>query len=256
MGAAEPDPVTVRLPRPVDRRLRLGPFPSARDALKFAGYASVGLVAVPLAGPLALAPFALAGFLIAMYRRDGRPLDDHVVGYVAWRWRHRFPGRRAEATGSVGDGAVARAGRGRMVAILRAGGVPVAFLPPGDARALFESTRRWLDGLDGGAYIALDAEPIRPDRYRPSAPAHTEAEATAREGYDEVVRLLLRRRRSRRVAIVLWETPEPAGVGRLEDRARFTAEALRSLGVATERLSGARLRAELRRLSLGTGGTA
>jgi hypothetical protein len=127
--------------------------------------------------------------------------------------------------------------------------VPVAFLPPDDARTLFEATRRWLDGLDGAIYLVADATPFRVAPYRPLAPVG-DADRAARDGYDEVVRLLLRRRRARRVAVVLWEGSNAAGVARLEGRVHATDEALRGLGVATERLRGAELRSELARLGL------
>jgi hypothetical protein len=241
--------VTIPLPRPVDRRLHLGPFPSARDALKFAGYACAGLVAVPLAGPAAVVPFAGLGFLVAVYRRDGRALDDRVAGYLAWRWRRRSRHRPTRDSGPTSAGATALLAGGRVAAVVRAGGVPVAFLPPDDARTLFEGTRRWLDALDGGVYLVADATPFRAAPFRPNAPVGS-ADRAARDGYDEVVRLLLRRRRARRVAVVLWESADPAGVARLEGRVQATDDALRTLGVTTERLRGAELRSELARLAL------
>ncbi|MCI4356278.1 MAG: hypothetical protein L3K18_03925 [Thermoplasmata archaeon] len=244
--------VSIPLPRPVDRRLHLGPFPSARDALKFAGYACAGLVAVPLAGPAAVVPFAGLGFLLAVYRRDGRALDDRVAGYLAWRWRRRLRHRPSGDAGSTSAGATALVGGGRVAAVVRAGGVPVAFLPPDDARSLFEGTRRWLDALDGGVYLVADATPFRAAPFRPKAAAGP-ADRAARDGYDEVVRLLLRRRRARRVAVVLWEPADPAGVARLEGRVQATSEALRGLGLATERLRGAELRSDLARLALSGG---
>ncbi len=157
---------TVGIPRPVDRRLHLGPFPSARDALKFAGYAAVGLVAVPVAGPVAVVPFALVGFVVAIHRGEGRPLDERVVGYLAWRWRRRV---RVPSGASVGTPARAaartmRVGSGRVAAVLIAGGVPVAYLPPADARALFEATRRWLAALDGPLYLVARSAALDPTR--------------------------------------------------------------------------------------------
>ena len=205
---------TVAVPRPVDRRLHLGPFPSARDALKFAGYAAAGLVAIPLAGPVAVVPFAFLGFVVAVHRREGRSPDERVLGYLAYRWRRRFPGSSRPTAGvrSPTAARTMRVGSGRLAGAVLAGGVPVGYLPPSDARALFEATRRWLASLDGPLYVvvrsgAVDPEPFVPD---PSTDPET-PDAAARAGYVDVVRLLLRRRRSRRVALVLWEPADPAG---------------------------------------------
>ncbi|MCI4328271.1 MAG: hypothetical protein L3K01_02710 [Thermoplasmata archaeon] len=252
---SDPDPLAVALPRPVDRKLHLGPFPSARDALKFAGYASVGVVAIPFAGPGAVVPFALAGFLFAVHRREGRAFDDRFAGYLAWQWRRRVRTPRGAGSASPAvPGRSARVGGGRIAAVVRTGGVPVAFLPTSDAVTLFEGTRRWLEGLDGSVYVVADAEPVRPGPFLPRGPGSTGTpEAVARAGYDSVVRLLLRRRRIRRVALVLWEGADRVGAARLDSRVAATEEALRRLGVETERLEGRALFGELRRLGLVTG---
>lgn len=252
---SDPDPLAVVLPRPVDRKLHLGPFPSARDALKFAGYASVGVFAIPFAGPAAVVPFALAGFLFAVHRREGRAFDDRFAGYLAWQWRRRARAPRGVASAPQAvPGRSARIGGGRIAAVVRTGGVPVAFLPTSDAVTLFEGTRRWLEGLDGSIYLVADAEPIRPGPFLPRAsPPPSSSEAVARAGYDSVVRLLLRRRRIRRVALVLWEGADRVGAARLDTRVGATEEALRRLGVETERLEGRALGTELRRLGLAAG---
>jgi hypothetical protein len=243
----------VPLPRPVDRRLHLGPFPSARDALKFAGFAAAGLVAVPVAGPVAIVPFAVLGFVVAIYRTEGRTLDERVTGYLGWRWRRRA--RAPHVTGPaspVSAGArTMRVGAGRIAAVVRTGGVPGGYLPPSDARALFEATRHWLAGLDGSLYVVARSEPIDPEPFRPTVPAAPgEPERVAQDGYRDVVELLLRRRRSRAVALVLWEPADPTGAARLEARLATTLAALGTLGVASERLVGRGLRAELGRLGL------
>ncbi|MCI4326588.1 MAG: hypothetical protein L3K16_02995 [Thermoplasmata archaeon] len=250
---------TVAIPRPVDRRLHLGPFPSARDALKFAGFAAAGLVAMPLAGPVAIVPFAALGFVVAVHRRDGRSLDERVTGYLGWRWR-----RRTRRPGGRGAGRPTRAGArtmrvvgARVAAVVRTGGVPVQYLPPADARALFELARRWLAALDGPLYLVARAESVDPGPFRPVAPpASGPAESLARAGYSDVVQLLLRRRRVRRVALVLWEPADPAGAARLEVRLAATLEALRTFGVAADRLTGSDLRSELDRLDLRPPGSA
>ncbi|HXQ94958.1 MAG TPA: hypothetical protein VN864_07340 [Thermoplasmata archaeon] len=249
----EAPPGQVALPRPVDRRLHLGPFPSARDALKFAGFACAGLVAVPLAGPLAVLPFAALGFLVAVHRRDGRSLDERVTGYLGWQWRRRTRTRGGSGSASPASARLRtmRVGSGRIAAVLRSGGVPVAYLPPADARALFEATRQWLASLDGPVYLVARSEPLSPATLRPPAPAAAgSAEGTAQDGYRDVVELLVRRRRTRSVALVLWEPADRAGAARLEVRLNAASASLRVLGVDAERLTGRALRAELDRLAL------
>jgi hypothetical protein len=245
------------MPRPVDRRLHLGPFPSARDALKFAGVAAGGLLVVPFVGPAAIVPFALAGFVVAVHRSDGRSLDDRVLGYLGYRWRRRHgAARRPVLPGGLGAPRHVRLAGGRAAAVLVAGGVPVSFLPPDDARRLFESTRGWLETLGDGVYLVADTVPIPAGPFRPRLPAPDAPDRAAGVGYDEVVRLLLRRRRARRVTLVLWEPADAAGHARLEDRAAASLAALATLGVVADRLAGAPLLAAIDRLGLARVGAA
>src|ERR1700730_9474316 len=81
----------VALPAPLDRRMRLGPFPSARDALKFLGYVAVGILAATLATPAAWVPFLVVGFVLSVHKTDGKGFDDRLVDYVRWSWRTRSP---------------------------------------------------------------------------------------------------------------------------------------------------------------------
>jgi hypothetical protein len=249
--------LTVPLPRPVDRRLHLGPFPSARDALKFAGVAAGGLLVVPLVGPAAIVPFALAGFVLAVHRSDGRSLDERVLGYLGYRWRRRHgAAHRPVPPGGTGAPRHVRLAGGRVAAVLVAGGVPVSFLPPDDARRLFEATRGWLETLGDGVYLVADTVPIPAAPFRPRLPPPEEPDRAAGVGYDEVVRLLLRRRRARRVTLVLWEPADAAGQARLEDRAAASLVALATLGVVADRLTGAPLLAAIDRLDLARSGPA
>ena len=50
-GRTESSP-WIGLPATFDRRLRMGPFPSVRDALKFATYAAVGAIPAALVARL------------------------------------------------------------------------------------------------------------------------------------------------------------------------------------------------------------
>src|ERR1700688_4681805 len=56
-------PVVVGLPESLDRRMRLGPFPSARHALKFAAYAAVGGSVAAILGVVLTIPLLGGRFL-------------------------------------------------------------------------------------------------------------------------------------------------------------------------------------------------
>lgn len=255
--AAGEGPVRIELPEPFDRRMRLGPFPSVGQALKFAGYAGVGAAAAALVGPVGWLPFVGVGLLAATYRREGRSPDEHLADYLAFRLR-----RRRSPSGPSRGAAIPTAGTvpsasGLRLAVLVAGGVPVAFLPPADARRLFEGFRRLLDGTEAGLYLVSGLTPMHDGLYRPSAPSvpGVGVEAAARAAYDELLGVVCRRRARRRVTIVLW-SPGPADEEgpRLERAVRRLLEALEQLGVPATRLTGAALRGEADRLGIALGG--
>ncbi len=245
------DPVTVGLPAPVERPLRLGPFPSARAALRFVGIASVGILAALVAGPVAWLPFLGGGFLLTAYRHGGKTLDERLGDLVRWELRRhgRIPPRRAPAR-LPARSRIARIVGSRRVAVLTAGGVPVAFLPPADAHALFRAYEEVLRSLDPGAFLCVGSEPLRDEAFRPPASsAGSGPEHDARGGYDEMVRLLCRRRRHRRVDLVLWsEAPGRAGRTALEARVESVEERLRSLGLDPGRAEGTSLARTLTRI--------
>ena len=244
-------PVNVPLPRPVERPLRLGPFPSARDALKFAGYAAAGLVAVPVAGAAAIVPFAAAGFFFAVHRNDAGAVDERLLGYLAFRWRRSHPPSAGRPRPFPKASHVAALPEGRVGAVLRAGGIPVAFLPPEEARSLFEATQRWIHALDGSAYVVVGTVPIRSKLFRTSGVVAAAApDLKARASYEEMVQILLQRRHAREVVVLLWERADPEGLRRLEGRVASAEESLRSLGVPVEHLTGPPLVRQLRRLGL------
>jgi hypothetical protein len=240
MTTDAPPPV-VPLPAPFDRRLHLGPFPNARSALRFVAYAAAGAVAALVIGPVAWLPFLGGGFVLTAYRTDGRSLDEHLGCFVRWRLRQsrRGTGHRPRSPLSR-TATIARIGPARRVAVLATGGVPVQFLPPDVARQLFEQYREWLRSLDEAVVLRMAAEPLadRPFRPAPSTTA-TGADRAARAGYQEMVRLLCRRRRRRVVEVMLWSTDPLAGArDRLERRLAAVTDALRSMGLEPDRRAG------------------
>src|ERR1700691_568649 len=69
-------PVVVGLPESLDRRMRLGPFPSARHALQVGAHAAVGGSVAAVLGFVWTVPFLGVGFLLSVYQNDGRALDE------------------------------------------------------------------------------------------------------------------------------------------------------------------------------------
>ncbi|MCI4339710.1 MAG: hypothetical protein L3K06_01535 [Thermoplasmata archaeon] len=246
-AAGESALVVVGLPESLGRRMRFGPFPSAREGLKFGVYAAIaGSIAVVL-GVIWAVPLLGAGFLLSVVRTGGQGLDEQFGEFLAFCWRTRPSGARP--TGGVGVPAVAgpylTSVPGHLVAIVAAPGIPVAFLPPSDARTLFLAYREVLQSLERGAVLQMGVEPIieRPLLPARGSPSTGHPEESARDGYAEMVGLLCRRRYRRRVLIGLWE---PAGIDaalRLERSAQRLSEGLGRMGVIGERLRDRPLRA-------------
>lgn len=230
----------IPLPAPVGRRMRLGPFPSARDALKFAGYAAVGGVAAAALGAVAWLPILGGGFLLSIHKPEGRGLDDRLGDYLRWRFRtSAFGGRGAERPAARARGAVARLADGRFVGGLEADGIPVAFLPPEEARRLFEGYRRLLDGLDRGCLLRATLVPLSSAPFLPPrrAPEGDDEVRRARDGYAEMVRLLCRRRFRRAVYLLLWsDGAGGTGSARLAEQVAHVGEELERLGIPNRRL--------------------
>jgi len=238
-------PPVVTLPERIDRRLRLGPFASARDALKFVIYAAVGALLAPFAIPYVWLPVVGAGFVLAVWKPDGQAIDERALAYVAWRARRVLPG------GLMNDpppsarlrGRLLGLGDGRFVAILRAEGTPFAYLPPAELGRRFEEFRALLRSTEASLAFLVTVEPIRSSGVVPPlAPSET-PERLARGGYRELVELICRRRLQRRVYVAL-ATAElgPDGLGRLEQRAKALEGRLVGLGVRPFRLTGRALR--------------
>jgi hypothetical protein len=234
----------IGLARRLDRSLRLGPFPSARDAMKFAAYAAAGTVALPFGGALAWLPVVGAGFLLAVVRPEGRGLDDRAGDYLRYQWRRRHRRRSTgKASGCPSAGRILTLPGPLLVAILETGGIPIRFLPPADARRLYDAFRELLRSLDAGVFLSVGSAPVPPLPRLPPPPGPSRAlERGARAGYVEMLGLLMRRRARRQVRVVLFAPGVGAAAGpQLEARTRALAGRLAALGLDPVRLEGAAL---------------
>lgn len=239
MAGSEDGPPLIGLPERLDRRMRLGPFPSSRDALKFVTYAACGALLAPFTNPWVWLPVVLAGFGVSVWRPDGVALDERALRYGLWWYRSRVGGRRVKGAGSrplVRQGLL-QLGPHRHVAVVRTGGTPMAYLPPDELARRFELYRELLRASDVSFAFLATAVPIRSQAVRPPRPPGGARDAAALGGYTELVALLCGRRLLRRVYFVL---ATPGGdfdaIGRLEGRVASLIERLASLGLRPIRL--------------------
>jgi hypothetical protein len=240
-------PPWVPIPERLDRPLRLGPFASGRDLLKFVTAAAlasvVGLAVAPWAGILLLA----LGAVVALWRPDGEPLDERLASLARWTVRRTRTevavSRPAASPGPGGSRSVFAAADGRSVAIVRVGGVPLSFLPPADLARQFDLYRSLLRSLPFPISIHACAAPIFAGAVAPPDARGTEPERGPRAGYDGLVRLIARRRAVRRVHVALHAADRtPDGRARLETAVSLLCDRLRELGASAERLQDRALR--------------
>ena len=232
--------LNVPCSEPARRAMRLGPFASSRDALKFGAWAAVGTAGSVVAGPLVAITFALVGFGLAVARVGGRPIDAQLETYLRWR-------RRRRATQPTGRPLAV--GGGPAVAAVRAEGIPVAFLPVTAARELFGAYRELLRGMScrSEIIVGLEALPAASLRDRPKL-GEVDLEAEAARGYSEMMRLLLARRHRRRVVWVLRAAAaDGESAATVSREAESLVDRLGAFGVRAERMG----RGELARLLSG-----
>jgi hypothetical protein len=233
----------VRIPQRIDRRARLGPFPSARDALRFLCYAAAGAVVSSFASPYLWLPVVAGGFAVSIWQPDGRPADERALHYLLWRFRSVVPRRSVTGT----DAAEPRHGfypvaPGAYIAVVRSSGTPIAYLPPRDLELKFDQYREVLRGLSGAIAILSTTVPIRGTEVRPTDGTGSKRERDARDGYAELVDRLCRRRRVRRVYLALRNAETGTdSLARLEGEVRTLTELLTGLGVRSTRLEGREL---------------
>jgi|GEM_PF-732303 hypothetical protein len=256
MPSAEIRPDRIPLPERIDRRMRFGPFPSVRDALRFVAYAAVGALVIPWAGAWAWLPVLGVAFLLTVWHPDGTALDERIAAYVRWSWRaHREVGTVTAPGSRANLGDTIRLASGVRVAILKCGGSPVAFLPPEELLRRFREYRDLLRASDGGVVLASVGTPIDARPWLPSEAGPDRPDGPARSAYAEMVRLLCTRRRHRRVYVLLWELAvRSGGTSRLNDRAHALRQRLSGLGSDPVRLRDRPLTAALRHFGWGDPG--
>ena len=234
--------VWVSVPERLDRRMRLGPFASGRDAVKFVAAVAVGAVVSLAVVPWAGLPIVVVGGVVAFWRPDGDPLDERLLTWV--RWATRRTGRPGGLMAPSREGpasrrAIVRTPDGRSAALLRASGVPLAFLPPADLTAQFERYRELLRSVDGTLVVVARTSPIFAGAVLPPAGAVPDAERAACDGYRELVTLLARRRSVRTLVLaVVRPDAGPVGEARLAAAADLLQARLADLGVRASRLTG------------------
>ncbi|MGA8542741.1 MAG: hypothetical protein WB947_04285 [Thermoplasmata archaeon] len=239
MDSPTEGPPVIGLPERFDRRLRLGPFASARDALKFLTYAAVGAVLSPFTSAYVWLGVVVLGFAITVYRPDGTGLDDRAASFVRWRFRNlggstpltpssKFPTTRSGLLGVAS---------GQHVGILRTDCAPTAYLPPIELARRFELFRDLLRSMRGGLGFSVISMPMRSAPVIPTPVDFSRNDQPASTGYAELVTLLCRRRSVRRVHLVLsTEEGGPRGISDLELRLSSLTERLAGLGLRVTRL--------------------
>ena len=230
MGFVPGDLSAIPVHQLVPRRLHLGPFGSGRDLAKFLGLAAVGAVVAAVSSAVLWLPFLGIGALVAFFRVDGRSLDDYAVGYLRFRWRTAGSPDGSPGTSMPNQGP-SRAVGGHAPS-LRAGGIPIAYLPPADLQRLFEEWRSTLATVDRPLGVRMRGEPFSPLPFLPAA-SPRDAERPALDSYCELVRLLLRRRYRRVVEITVWDDPSghgPRAIG-LQAQLDELLSALERLGI-------------------------
>jgi hypothetical protein len=234
----------VTLPERFDRRLRLGPFASARDALRFVTYAAVGAVAVPLTGAGVWLLVVAVGFTAVAVRPDGQALDERCLAFVLWKLRSPpgAPRVTAPAARRWLQRGLLTIDSGRFVAILSVECRPIAYLPPAELARRFELYRAVLRSSDGALALLVASGPMSSAPVRPTGPDLGGTDADARRGYDELVATICRRRQRRQVFLAVGATRSGSdGAAELELRATLLTDRLGEAGLAARRLRGGRL---------------
>jgi hypothetical protein len=252
---AEPadGPPIIVLPERVDRRLRLGPFPSARSAVKFLAYAAVGSLLAILVGPVVGLGVIAAGFALSVLRYEDESLDRRAFAILRYLLR-RPPHRTLAAVTSPSQ--LLRAGvypatGGGFVAVVRAAGSPMAYLPPAEIARRFERYRELLRSEPEGLVMRVWLSPMQPSPVVPPPVAPDRADAPARDGYAALVRILCARRAVRRIDLLRRSTRSGTeGLAELESHVTRLLDRLAAFELPARRLVGRSLADAVRRLTV------
>ena len=250
-------PPVIVLPERVDRRLRLGPFPSARDAVAFLGYAGVGSLLAAVVSPLVGLGVIVAGFALSIVRFEDERIDRRAVAilrHLVGRTRP-WPGMTMTSLSHGERLGVTAGAAGEFVAVVRAGGSPMAYLPPAEIARRFERYRELLRAEPDDLVFRVWLGPMRAAPVVPPPVAAGRSDADARDGYAELVRLLCARRAVRRIDLLRRSNRHGTeGLAELEDRVARLLDRLAALELPARRLTGRALVDAARRLSSVAGG--
>ncbi|HXW67564.1 MAG TPA: hypothetical protein VEL82_06800 [Thermoplasmata archaeon] len=241
MAVAGEGPPTVVLPERLDRRLRLGPFPSAREALTFLAFGATGAVLATITSPLVGLATVAGGFALAVVRVDGEGLDRRAVALLRFGLADRHAGAsvKVRAPSIPARLGLVTFGPGRYAAVVRARGTPTAYLPPSELARRFERFRELLRSLDGPLVLRASLAPMRAEPVRPAPVPTDRADRPAEDSYAELVRLICRRRQTRRVDVwVAAGRPGADGIAELETKTSSLIDRLAEAGVPASRLRG------------------
>jgi hypothetical protein len=231
MGFAPADVAAIPVHRLAHRRLRLGPFGSGRDLVKFLGIATVGAAVAAVTSAVVWLPFLAIGATLTLVRVEGQTLDDYAMGYCRFRWRSDFASRRA--TSAPPGGRSPGKSPGSSPYSIRAGGIPIAYLPPRDLEHLFEEWRATLATLDRPVGCRVRGESFSPLPFLPVSTEATGTERAALDSYQDLVRALLHLRHRRAVDITVWnDRPDgESGAIGLQTQLEQLVAALERLGI-------------------------
>ena len=252
MSVAEAPP-TVCFPERLDRTLRLGPFPSGRDALRFITYAAAGACLAPFVPTPLWLGVVLLGFASSVWRPGGETIETRVLRFAVWEVRRIRRGHPMNAR--AGNGSAPRAhltlDSGVHVAVVRARGLPLAYLPSAELARRFDTFRDIVRGLESGFLLCATLATIHPRPFVPGEPVPTGVEREARAGYRELVELIARGRSVRRVFVAVGcADPGVEGIGRLEATVVTLLDRLGALGLQPVRLRDRALGEAARRMGL------
>ena len=237
MEGAQDSPPVIGLPERIDRRMRLGPFPSSRDALKFVSYAAAGALLGLLTSPWLWLPVVAVGFGFSVWRPDGQAVDERALVFLVWRVRSLGSWEAGMTARPLVRQGLLQLSPHHYVAVVRTGGTPVAYLPPEELGRRFELYRELLRSMAGSFSWLATTVPIRAQAIVPGSRDGGPDEVRASSGYSELVTVLCRRRLLRRVYFVLGTLDvNPDAIGLLEGRVAMLIERLAALGLRPIRL--------------------
>ncbi len=177
MSAADA-PLVVAFPERLDRTLRLGPFPSARDALRLLTYAAVGACLAPFAPADLWLGVVGFGFVSSVWKPGGETVEAQTLRTVSWGLRRLREGRPMTQTGSSGPrtGPISRSTPVSASRSSARGGFPSPTCHPRSWHAGSSSSGRSFEGWKVALFCTLRSPPSTPARSFPptdSRPART-----------------------------------------------------------------------------------